>query len=59
MYMPTIKELIKVVALYLRKSRDENQEDALIKHRRRLLRLCEERGWVVKDVYEEIISQSN
>lgn len=56
MYMPTIKELIKVVALYLRKSRDENQEDALVKHRGRLQRLCKERGWIIKDVYEEIIT---
>jgi len=50
------KESIKVVALYLRKSRDENQEDALIKHRRRLLRICEEKGWIIKDIYEEIIT---
>ncbi|NLO33527.1 MAG: recombinase family protein [Candidatus Hydrogenedentes bacterium] len=50
------KENIKCVCLYLRKSRDENQEDALQKHRQRLVRLCWEREWEVKEIYEEIVT---
>lgn len=52
----SLREKIKNVALYLRKSRDENQDDALVKHRQKLLRLCKDRHWVVKDIYAEIIT---
>lgn len=50
------KQNIKRVALYLRKSRDENQEDALIKHRARLTRLCKKRDYQIIEVFEEIQS---
>lgn len=54
--MLTAKGKIKIVAIYLRKSRDENQEDALVKHRSALLRICKGQNWIVKKIYEEIIT---
>lgn len=45
---------IRTVAIYLRKSRDnKEEEDVLEKHRRELVDLCKEKGWAYT-IYEEI-----
>lgn len=46
-------EDIKFTALYLRKSRGEDEDEALDKHRRQLIALCEERDWAYVE-YAEI-----
>lgn len=50
-----VTNLIKQVATYLRKSRDNNDDDVLSKHRDTLMELCQSQKWNYK-IYEEIAS---
>lgn len=46
---------IKNVAIYLRKSRaEENQEDVLENHRETLIEFCNEKGWKILAIYEDL-----
>jgi DNA invertase Pin-like site-specific DNA recombinase len=55
----------KVVAIYLRKSREdrgevaETREETLARHRRILLDYCKKNNLIVKDIFEEVVSGEN
>lgn len=49
---------IKHVAIYLRKSRGDEEEDVLWKHRDRLTSYAQAKGWTY-DIYQEIVSGGN
>lgn len=50
------------VAIYLRKSRDdqeETREETLARHERMLFECCKNRDYIVKDIYKEVVSGEN
>lgn len=55
----------KVVAIYLRKSREdrneisETREETLARHKRILLEYCKRNNLIVKDVFEEVVTGEN
>lgn len=55
----------KVVAIYLRKSREdrselaETREETLARHKRILLDYCKRNNLIVKDIFEEVVSGEN
>lgn len=48
-------ELIEIVAIYLRKSRENEEDDVLIKHRMELVSLAEKFNWKYV-IYPEVVS---
>ena len=53
-----LKKGINHVAIYLRKSRGDEDEDVLKNHRERLMEYAQSNGWTY-DVYEEVVSGLN
>jgi DNA invertase Pin-like site-specific DNA recombinase len=50
----------KVVALYLRKSReDESLEETLARHERMLIDYCKRNNLIIKDVFKEVVTGEN
>ena len=55
----------KVVAIYLRKSREdrtevsETREETLARHKRILLDYCKRNNLIVKDIFEEVVTGEN
>lgn len=50
------------VAIYLRKSRDdqeETREETLARHERMLFEYCKNRDFIIKDIYKEVVSGEN